>query len=104
MCESLCKKSEQDDPGVAFTVGLFSGLDALIDRPLAEALEEMPPSEDLKLAPTEGSGVLGEALACARNYEAGEWFSLEFKGLDAAEIGSVYEESVAWASQAMQGI
>ncbi|MFT5511162.1 MAG: EAL and modified HD-GYP domain-containing signal transduction protein, partial [Hyphomicrobiaceae bacterium] len=32
LCELLCKEIDIDDPGAAFTVGLFSGLDALVDQ------------------------------------------------------------------------
>ena len=38
MCESLAETSSQH-PQTAFTVGLFSVLDAVLDRPMAQALD-----------------------------------------------------------------
>ena len=42
LCELLCSACGAADTDSAFTVGLFSALDALLDRPLPELLEELP--------------------------------------------------------------
>lgn len=104
LCERLCAESGNEDPGSAFTVGLFSGLDALLDRPLADALAELPLAPELTQALLEGEGIFAEALACALAYERGEWMDLKFAQLSAPTIGSLYEESLEWAGEAMQGI
>lgn len=97
-------ESGHEDPGAAFTVGLFSGLDALLDQPLAEVIAELPLAPELTQALLEGEGVFAEALACALAYEQGEWMNLKFAQLSAPTIGALYEESLEWASEAMQGI
>jgi EAL and modified HD-GYP domain-containing signal transduction protein len=104
LCERLCTENGHEDPGAAFTVGLFSGLDALLDQPLAEAIAELPLAPELTQALLEGEVVLAEALACALAYERGEWMDLKFAQLSAPTIGALYEESLEWASEAMQGI
>ncbi|MFT5449127.1 MAG: EAL and modified HD-GYP domain-containing signal transduction protein [Gammaproteobacteria bacterium] len=104
LCERLCTESGNEDSGAAFTVGLFSGLDALLDQPLVEALAELPLAPELTQALLEGEGVFGEALACALAYERGEWMDLKFAQLSAPTIGALYEESLEWAGEAMQGV
>jgi EAL and modified HD-GYP domain-containing signal transduction protein len=53
---------DHNDSGAAFTVGLFSGLDALVDTPLTEALAELPLADELNEALLEHQGVFGQAL------------------------------------------
>ena len=62
LCELLCKESGHSDPGSAFTVGLFSALDAMMDRPLDELLKELPLASEVSAALLEGEGLLGEVL------------------------------------------
>ena len=49
----------------AFMAGLFSGLDALMDRPLAQLLGDLPLAEETRLAVLEQRGLLGQILAPA---------------------------------------
>jgi c-di-GMP phosphodiesterase len=104
LCELLCKKIDSDDPSAAFTVGLFCGLDALVDQALAEALGELPLANELKEALLESKGVMARALACALAYERGEWMDINFEQLPAPTIGALYEEAVCWSNEAMVGI
>lgn len=104
LCERLCAEAQVEEPGSAFTVGLFSGLDALLDCPLATAIEDMPLAPELEQALLAHQGALGESLACALAYEQGEWSNVSFRGLSAPAIGELYEEAVAWAGKAMSGI
>ena len=85
-------------------MGLFLGLDALLDQPLAEAIAELPLAPELIRALLEGEGVFAEALACALANERGEWMDLKFAQLSAPTTGALYEESLEWAGEAMQGI
>jgi EAL and modified HD-GYP domain-containing signal transduction protein len=51
------------DPDAAFTVGLMSALEALFERPLAELLEAMPVTPEIKAAVVGHGGVLGNVLS-----------------------------------------
>ena len=103
-CERLCAEIDDEAPGTGFTVGLFSGLDALLDQPLQEAVQELPLAESIKIALLERGGVYGRALDCVIAYERGEWFDLNFYGLSPSAIGALYEESLTWARETMSGI
>lgn len=81
-----------------FTVGLFSTLDALLDRPLAEAVESLPLTEEVTAALLRGEGVLGRVLTVVLRYERGGWEgTAEALALPPGRIGEAYREAVAWA-------
>ncbi len=104
-CEILARAMEIRDADDAFLVGLFSELDALLDRPLEAALAEV------SLAPTITSVLLGtapesEGLAqvykLVLHYEAGDWDGVEEDarqyGVQGALIGQSYLEAMRWAN------
>ncbi len=104
LCERLCEETDSADPGGAFTVGLFSGLDALTDCPLEQAVAEMPLAAALERALLAQEGVLGGALRCALAFEEENWSGVEFPGASAPEIGALYAESIAWANEVFSAL
>jgi c-di-GMP-related signal transduction protein len=86
-----------------FMVGLLSAVDAILDRPMLEVLNDLPLSADVKgalMGKKEGYGrVLGLALA----YERAEWDQLPAAmgslSLDVTKLPTFYKESLAWVSQ-----
>ena len=65
MCERLASSADEGPRETFFTVGLLSVLDALMDRPMGEALEELPVSNEIRSALIDREGSRGEALECA---------------------------------------
>jgi EAL and modified HD-GYP domain-containing signal transduction protein len=104
LCEQLCLAAKRRDPAAAFTAGLFSGLDALMDLPLAKALVELPLSDELNRALLEGEGCLGSALGCALAFEQGHWDGVCFAEVPVHVIGTLYADAAVWAGEAMQGL
>jgi c-di-GMP-related signal transduction protein len=107
-CETVAQSSNIRNSGDAFLTGLFSLLDALIDRPLDVALAEV------NLTPRIAGALLGTApegdalasvfqLVC--RYEAGEWDAVDAAGrrlgVDGATIGRAYCEAVQWANRVL---
>jgi len=101
--ELLAVAADAPNPERLFLMGMFSLLDALIDRPLREALQEVGVAEPIAAA------LLGEArpndqLALIRGlaleYERGEWDGAAFVGsrlgISAAEVVSAYAEALKW--------
>jgi len=99
MCELLAHHAGINDSGPYFVTGLFSVLDALVAQPLAEALSELPLAAPITQALLQGEGDLGAALACARNYELGDWSNVQFGGLDTQQIRSAYMQALRWAEE-----
>ncbi|WP_438971048.1 EAL and HDOD domain-containing protein [Methylophaga sp.] len=98
MCELLAKyyKGQSD---TFFAVGLFSTLDALMDRPLAEIVEKLPLSPELKIALTEHQGPAGFALQDALHYERGQWEELENSPMPQEVLVRTYLDSINWTKE-----
>jgi EAL and modified HD-GYP domain-containing signal transduction protein len=103
-CEQLARKSGRAKPESYFTIGLFSTLEAMLDLPLEEILEELPLSEELKLALLNGRGHLGSALKCVYAMEENDVSRIEFGGLTLAELSELYLDSTFWADQQVKSI
>ena len=71
MCEQLAGLTG-DDPDGAFTVGLFSAADALLDMPMADVLERLPFAEATAAALAHRAGPLGALLQVVLSYEDGQ--------------------------------
>jgi EAL and modified HD-GYP domain-containing signal transduction protein len=82
MCEQLARAIAHGSPGTFFLVGLFSVLDALMDRPMSELLGTLPLTEDIAQALLHHEGVLGTTLHCVLAYERGQWEEVTGLGLD----------------------
>lgn len=90
MCQQLIQRSGQHSTETAFTVGLLSTLDLLLDSPLTKVLKELPLSDEIHDALLEKSGPIGEALACTLAYEFQNWEQTSFNELDNATICEIY--------------
>ncbi len=91
-----------------FLMGLFSLIDALLDRSIEYALQQiklMPPVEEALLGTATANSRLAEVYALIRSYELGDWETVSCiaarLGLPSAEIGAMYMESARWVSEAI---
>lgn len=109
-CERLAQLANVSEHSRGFLMGLFSLLDALIDVPLEEALQQagVGPAISGALLGTEGqAGPLRDVYTLVREYEAGDWKAVSASasrlGIKASSIGEAYSESTLWAQQALHG-
>jgi len=98
MCELLADARGIDSADPYFTVGLFSVLDALLDTPMAEALDALPLSDELRGALLQHEGPQGEALECVMAYEDGRWGDVTRYNLEPGAIRNAYLEAVGWVA------
>lgn len=103
MCELLANTSAHPKPEAAFTVGLFSVLDALLDQPLSEILSQVPLSQEITSALLEGHGPMGLLLNCVLAYEKGHWEEASCHQVSQIEVRDAYLEAVRWADE-MSGV
>lgn len=98
MLQTLSKASGlNEDAG--FTAGLFSCLDAIMDRPMNEVLDELPLAAEITEALLKREGNLGNLLQAALNYERGDWQGMDPTQPMSAELRNCYLESISWASE-----
>ena len=75
MCEALARAADHEAVGsaTAFTAGLFSLLDAMLDQPMEQALEPLGLTAELHAALVHHLGLLGELLRLTLAWERGDW-------------------------------
>jgi c-di-GMP phosphodiesterase len=104
MCELLATEAQSDRVEAAFTVGLFSILEALMDQPMADILAELPLDDELTGALKNRSGKLGEIVACVVAFERGEWENVRHGELTSVQIQKCYFEALKWYELAHSGL
>ncbi len=103
-CELIAPRiGMRDKSSDLFLTGMFSMLDAFIDQPMKEILNDLPLSEEIKTALLEGKNVYRTVLETAISYEKGDWEALSglraSLGLDEDEFPPIFHSSIGWASR-----
>lgn len=98
MCE-LLSKAYNGTAELFFAAGLFSALDALIDKPLSEILDKLPLSPELSDALLHHSGIAGQALNDVLNYEKGNWAALDNSSTSIETLSQAYLDAINWAKE-----
>jgi EAL and modified HD-GYP domain-containing signal transduction protein len=98
MCELLAERAGITPVDSYFTVGMFSALDLIMQRPLPKLLEPLPLSREVVSALLYHKGSLGEALTCVMAYEVADWQHVQFAGLNSQDFLITNIEAVTWAS------
>lgn len=84
-----------------FLMGLFSLIDAFVDRPLDEILAELPISDDIKDALLQKGGPLIRAYDLVLAYERGRWRELsqiaKALKMDEEKLPAIALQSLEWA-------
>ncbi len=99
MCELLAKDAGLP-PGELFTAGLLSLIDAVLDRPLAEVLRELPVTATITAA------LLGDRATrparivdAARCHDRGDLADVDATGLAADRVFAAWHEALQWTEQ-----
>jgi EAL and modified HD-GYP domain-containing signal transduction protein len=101
MCEQIAATLGLPSDPDPFLVGLFSVLEALVDQPLTELLDELPLSNEIKDALLQMPTPLGKVYSLVRAYESADWTTVnslsEKLNLPPNQLAVFYERSVRWA-------
>ena len=103
-CIGLSKRSSD-----LFLMGMFSLLDAIVDRPLEELLAELHLPDDVRdvlLEKARPGDRLAAVYSLARAYEAADWPLLsevaDRLGVPKGRIAEIYVDSVNWSDRIFQ--
>jgi c-di-GMP-related signal transduction protein len=104
--ERLGQAAEMAGAQNCFLLGLFSLLDALLDRTVEYALQQIKlalPVEQALLGTAPSDDRMSSLYALIRRYELGDWDEVttmaQRLGVPAAVIGDAYAESTRWAAE-----
>jgi c-di-GMP phosphodiesterase len=105
MCEQIANLRCFAQPERFFLVGLFSVLDAILDRPLDQVLPSLSLSKDISDALLEHKAQLGSVLNGVKAYERRDWPTAEASlGLGEDAIQQAYQSSIAWSMRTLSGL
>jgi c-di-GMP-related signal transduction protein len=86
----------------AFFLGLFSAIDAFLGRPLPEAVDRLPVSEDVRTALLGGDNTLRRVYEVVLAWERGAWDEMfpaaARLGLRSEEIAARYKSSLEFGN------
>lgn len=95
MCELLGIALKEKETDSFHLVGLFSALDALIDRPLGDILQDLPLRDEVKQAILHHQGRMGEALHCVLAMERTAWEDSKCAELSSDQVQDAYLQAIA---------
>ncbi len=91
-----------------FLMGLFSVLDIILEKTMAEALSLVKVSREIKEALVDGKGEFAELLDFIKQYEAGEWQEVSrlmlLKQIDIQVVYDAYMNSLKWYRDLFTGV
>ncbi len=107
-CELMSDAMGTGDASTRFLVGLLSRMDVMLGIPIAQLLERLPVSADVRDALLDGTGPHATLLALAVAYEAADWATVAsciaaLRSADAVPVTPRYSElyatAVTWARE-----
>ncbi|MET0934418.1 MAG: diguanylate phosphodiesterase, partial [Luteibacter sp.] len=98
MCEKLARTIKPELQEMAFTAGLFSLLDTLMNVSMAYVLEHLPLAIEIREALLEGAGPFAPILDQIRHWEQGELESdSALRAQHLQTMAAMYVEATTWA-------
>ncbi len=96
---SLLAPARNLDADAAFTTGLFSLIDAMMDQSMERIMGELPLANDIVRALLDKEGELGSLMNFVVRYEQGEWDEATANSQSAEEVGQSYLDAIEWSSE-----
>lgn len=92
--------------GEAFLAGIFSLIDAILDRPMRPVIDELGLSDDIAAALLNAPGPLTSLLDAVVSYERGDWSRsddcLKHLPPPGDAVQNLYLNAIAWAEEIMK--
>jgi EAL and modified HD-GYP domain-containing signal transduction protein len=98
MCESLAKAIGHPNPHQAFTIGILSTLDAILNESMRSLLAKIKLSEALNGALLHHVGELGKILKFTIDYEQAKFKQLKNIHINNSDLVSAYLEGIEYAT------
>jgi len=102
------KHGRMKDTPMAFLAGMFSLIDGILDQNMADILEKLPLSIEIKDAILNKEGLIADYLALVEHYEQADWEEAkvisEKINIDVKTIPDSYHDAVHWANTQMEAM
>lgn len=102
LCElAVHHAATKTEPSELFTLGIFSLIDTILHRPMAEVLGHLPLSPATVQALTEGTGPQAPFIQLAKAFERGQWAEMTRAaraiGLPEKTLGEIIIDTLSWS-------
>jgi c-di-GMP-related signal transduction protein len=98
MAEEIAKVSSGLLCQSAYTAGLLSILDCLLNKPMPELLDQITIADEIKTALIDQTGPLGNLISLVIAYEAGKWEEVAQQQINGLDLSKLYIDSLAFVS------
>lgn len=102
LCRYLAELAQEVEAEDSFTVGMFSMIDAFMDKPLKEVLESIPLPPNIRTAILQETDQLGEILVLAKELERASGSEMESALEHNAEQVQAFNRASRWATETMK--
>lgn len=108
-CELLAPKvGLADRESELFLTGMLSVIDAILDKPMADILAELPISEEISTALFPGDNAFARVLHLVVAYEQAEWERVREQAASLSvaegELPAMHLQALEWAQQVFRGL
>jgi EAL and modified HD-GYP domain-containing signal transduction protein len=94
MCEFLAQAEGLTSTDTFFLIGLLSGLDTLLDRPMSELLDTLPLHDAIRQSLLGHKGDFSRILRAVFAYEQGRWDDIQALAIDSSTITDSYLQAI----------
>jgi len=102
LCRLLAEKRRMNNAGDCFTVGMFSLIDAFMDRPIHEVLAGIPLPDDVRAAILSHDGEMGQILVQVLQMERRSCDQFDREANMQLEDYELYNEAAQWAVETLR--
>lgn len=100
-CELVAEVCQKDLKDQAFLLGLFSLIDAILDRPMEDLVNSLPLVEEIRGALIGYNNELLHNLELVKAYESGSWYNTQKRArvlhIKQSALPELYNKAVAWS-------
>ncbi len=102
MSEYLAQRYEPELKDMAFTAGLFSIIDAVMDKPMEEVLAQLPLYEEIIECLIHKKGKLARILEAVFAYERNDFKTLKVISISSDDLRKAYLTALAWTDEIIE--
>lgn len=100
MCELMAVSFTNVSPSSAFMMGIIANMDALLDIPIEEILDQVTLSEEIERAILLAEGDYGDLLCSVDSFIEAKWHKLP-NTVSEQHLHQAYLDSLRWVTEAM---
>lgn len=104
MSQEIAKSTGNITPQSAYTAGLLSIIDCILNKPMSDLIDQITLTDDIKSALVNRDGPLGEVLSAVIAYEEGHWEQVSNANPFGKDLSQLYIESLALVTKSTKAM